>query len=651
MQRGRLFIEWLLIGLCASLAMLLAGRSPVIERADRLVYDMAAPLYAAPADDRLLVVQIDDDALAALGRWPWPRTLHADALHRLKAAAPAAILYDILFIEPSPQDGALADAVGGSPPVYLPMLFEVPGPDGAPWLIRRPAEPIAGAAAGIGTANLSLDSDGRARSIMLATPDGGQVLPHMAELAYRRLTGHPSPAFARTQADAEAVHVPFLSPGSFRTVSLLQVLRDEVPADFLHNKVLLVGGAAEGLGDIHTVSTAWTGRMPGIEVQANLLSSLLADRFVTPLPPVALFLLSILPLWGLLVAFWRLSPAMGLLLSIGAMLAIVAGSVAALALGGWWFPPVAALFGIILVYPLWGWRRLSAVTRFMENEVKALLAQTGISDPGPGQRWRSDRVASDAGRLHQVIAIMQRNAREREEMLQFLSHDMRSPQAAILALLEGKGDPAADPPLRDRIARLAEQTLRLADDFVQLARLQSRPARRDPVDMADAMAQAADMIWPRAKNRDVRLIREDSEAPGGTRDGWPGLWVMGDAEALVRALCNLLGNAVEASPAGGMVRHGVRQDGGRIVAHVADQGPGLSPERRADPFARFGYSASGGKGGSGLGLAYVATVAERHGGSAAYEDAEGGGAHFSLSLPAAPPDEDGMGGEDSLNRG
>ncbi|MGE4429328.1 MAG: CHASE2 domain-containing protein [Sphingobium sp.] len=313
MRRGRLFVEWLLIGLGASLVVLLSVGSSLVERADRLLYDMVAPFHAAPADDRLLIVAIDDDTLAATGRWPLSRDIHAQALSRMKAARPAAILYDILFIEPSAQDRRLADAMAGQPPVYLPMLFDIPGLDGAPWLIHRPISPIAEAAGGIGTANLSLDRDGRARSIAIATAEDGAdgadsanaapILPHLAELSYRRLVGHSSPAFERTRATGEALHIPFLPPGSFRTISLLPVLRGEVPADFLRGKILLVGATAEGLGDIHPVSTAHAGRLPGVEVQANLLSSLLADRFVTLLPGWLIALLSLLPLLGVAADF------------------------------------------------------------------------------------------------------------------------------------------------------------------------------------------------------------------------------------------------------------------------------------------------------------------------------------------------------------
>ncbi|MGE4411242.1 MAG: CHASE2 domain-containing protein [Sphingobium sp.] len=641
MWRWRLFVEWLLIGLGASIVVALCLRVSVVERADRLLYDLIAPLHAAPPDDHIIIAAIDNDTLATVGRWPWPRQAHADIIANIGAAHPAAIIYDILFIEPTADDPAVARAMAGTTPVYLPMLFDMPGPDGAPWQIHRPVEPIAGAAAGIGTANLMLDNDGRARSVSIATPDEGTVLPHLTELVYRRLTGHESPAFARTRDNGATLFIPFHAPGSFRTIPLLNIMRGELPASFLRGRIIIVGATSDGLGDLHPVSTARAGRMSGAEVQANLLSSLLADRFITPLPSGWVMLLSFLPFWALLIAFWRLTPTQGLILSAVVTLATLAGSLSMLALGGIWFPPVAALLGIAIVYPLWGWRRLAAVTQFMRGEVDTLLAQTGMGSPATEQAWSDDRVASDAGRLHQVIALMRRSAREREEMLQFLSHDMRSPQAAIIALLDSKAGAPEDREMHKRIHRYAERTLRLADDFVQLARLQSRKAPHEPVETGDAMAQAIDMVWPQAQAKHVRIERkEDQPTNGNGPDDWPGLWILGDAEALVRACTNLLINAVKASPEGGTVECGAMRDEEDVIIWVADEGPGLPPEREEDPFGRFGYSGQpDGERGSGLGLAYVEAVARRHGGKADYRAGPKGGACFSLRLPLAPGED------------
>lgn len=643
MKTGRLFVEWLLIGMVASLAVLWAANVSLLER--RVVYDLVSPAYAPPPDDRILFVTIDDETLAALGRWPWTRDRHAQALDALNRAHPRAILYDVLFLEPSPQDAALAASMRRGAPVFLPMLFDVPGPDGAPWLIRRPTPRIAAAAAGLGTANLLIDGDGRARSVAVATPDGTTILPHMAELAYRAETGHPSPAFERTRADGAPLYLAFRASGAFRTVSLLSVIRGEVPDAFVRDKIVIVGAAAEGLGDVHPIPSGVGSRMPGAEIQANLLSSLLADRFVRFVPRWVEIALSLALVWGLLAAFWRLPPSRSLLIAMGATALTVGATSAALAFAGLWFPPLPALLGIAIVYPLWGWRRLAAVAQFMEQEIDRLLAQMRRDSPPAPRRTGGDRVAEDASRLHQVIDYMQRSAVEREQTLQFLSHDMRAPQAAIIALLDRDRTPAAPaaadagagPSLHDRIRRYAESTLRLADDFVQLARLERQNSLHEPVDVNDALAQAADMVWARAQARKVRIDRR----PETDFD----LWAEGDPAALVRAFTNLLSNAVAVAPPGSAVRCGVERDGTGARAWVEDDGPGLPPERRADPFARFGYSGGkDGESGSGLGLAYVAAVARAYGGKALYEDAPGGGARFLLWLPLCdddmPADED-----------
>lgn len=632
MQRGRLLIEWLLIGIGASLIVILAVRTSFLDRADRLVYDLAAPLYAPATDDRILIAAIDNEAIAALGRWPWPRKAHADAIAAIDRHQPAAIIYDVLFLEPSPDDPALAQSMEASDKTFLPLLFETPGPNGAPYYVREPAHRLAQAAKGLGTVNLILDSDGQARRIAIATRAEPAALPHIAELAYRQMQKRPSPAFLRTNASDDPLWIAFRAPGSFRTVSLISLIRGEVPDALIRNKLVIVGATAEGLGDLHPVSASGGALMAGAEVQANLLSSLLADRFISPLPMKWLYLMALAPVWLLLIAFLRLAPSRGLMLSLATTALLISLSVLLLATGGIWAPPMAALLGIAIVYPLWGWRRLAAVTQFMEREVHTLLAETGIGEPEQDGGWRDDRVGSDASRLHMVIAVMRRNAEEREEMLQFLSHDMRSPQAAIIALIDGAPD-RADPKLLARVRGNAERTLQLADDFVQLTRMESRRSDMHPVDLADAMAQARDIIWPKAQARKQQIIHE----PSGNE-----LWVYGDDAALVRAFSNLLNNAVEAAPEGGTILCGVTREDGHAIAYVEDNGPGLPPERREDPFARFGYSTrhrQDGTAGAGLGLAFVRAVALQHGGDAQYHDGKMGGARFSLRLPIAPDEE------------
>lgn len=628
MQLRRLLIEWFLIGIAASLILIIAEQTQMLERPDHLVYDLVSPLRAPPANKDIVIVAIDNQTLTGLGRWPWQRSMHTPAIINLKAAHPESIIYNILFIEPSSDDVALAAAIGGQPPLFLPTLFEEPGPDGAAKDVLRPDPRLANAAAGLGTADLDIDSDGRTRSVRLVTHGDGMWMPHLTELAYRVMRGKESPAFqnARTKG-GEPVYLAFQPAGSFRTITFLSLVRGQIPSDALKGKTVIVGATATGLGDLYPVPGS-SRQMSGAEIQANVLSSLLANRFITPLSPGWSMILSLLPLWLLLGAFWRLSPSQALAATLGIMAAFLAASGLLLATAGIWFSPVAGLIGITIIYPLWGWRRLTVVSRFIEREIDHLLRQNNLKDAGPVKRGGGDRIAEGTRRLHQVITLIRRNALEREQMLQFLSHDMRAPQAAIIALLDSSGSDQAPTPdgTSLRIRRYAETTLSLADDFVQLARLESRRDTHEPVDVTDAMSQAIDIVWPAANRGSVTIQRQWSSDED--------LWVMGDAAALVRAFTNLLSNAVHASGPSGSIWCEVARDSQYSIASISDEGPGLPPERRERPFARFGYSAtSRAAGGSGLGLAFVEAVAHHHGGRAFYQDREGGGARFIIHLP------------------
>lgn len=628
MRLRRLGFEWLLIGLAASLVLFLAGRADMFDRAEHLIYDFAAPMHAAPPSDDIVIVGIDNDSLTEIGRWPWPRERHAEAIERLKASGAKVILYDVLFIEPTRSDTSVAQAMAGRPPVYLPILFDIPGPNGAPYKILRPNPEIAAASAGLGIVNLEMDNDGRARRIELKAMDKGRWIPHLTELAYREMRGAPSPAFLRAQGEEwPVVSIAFNPAGRFHTIGFAELLRGKVPPEVLRGKTVIVGATATGLGDLYPVPGS-AALMSGAEVQANMLNSLLADRFIVPIGRNWVAALSMLPLWLLMLAFWRISPTQALLLTIGMMLALFIGSVVLLATTGYWVPPVAAILGLTITYPLWSWRRLTAVTHFIDSEIDALLAQSALSSSQIDGRG-GDRIAEGTYRLHQILALMQKNAVERQEMLQFLSHDMRSPQASIIALLEGEtGRELAEREreVHARIRRYAETTLNLADNFVQLARLESQPAEREPVDIADAMAQAIDMVWQQARMASVSIDRHAAQHAD--------LWVLGDVAALVRAFTNLLSNAVNASPANSTIRCAVMQEGAFVLASVSDEGPGLPPARKADPFARFGYTrlATGARG-SGLGLAYVAAVARQCDGDVSYAEGANGGAHFTMRLP------------------
>ena len=223
--------------------------------------------------------------------------------------------------------------------------------------------------------------------------------------------------------------------------------------------------------------------------------------------------------------------------------------------------------------------------------------------------------------------------RQRDVALRFISHDMRSPQSSILALLalqRLQPEQAMAPETLGRIERHARRTLDLAEEFVQLARAESSAYHLQTVNLTDLLDEAIDEVWPQAQARQVRF--------DVTRTPEPAL-CEADRGLLTRAISNLLGNAVKYGGEQSLVRCGVqRTDGGWRVS-VTDEGPGMTPEQRQSlfqPFTRLAPDERATRG-VGLGLVFVHTVVERHGGHVAVDSQPGHGAHLPFHAGREPP--------------
>ncbi len=738
MNRARLVAEWWLI-VAFTLALVIGlTLGKATDSLDNVAYDALIGVRAPAPSDRIILVAIDNPSLSALGKWPWSRATHARLLERIAKARPAAVAYDVLFTEASVpgDDAALGQALRLAAPASLPALTEVPGRNGSAIDIAPPIPPIRAGARHVGHVLLATDRDGTVRRVALTLPAGGTDWPHLMETVYRELNGRPSPAWdrARSGQDREMA-IPFQpGTGRFRTVSASSVLANEVPDLFLAGKIVLVGATAGGLGDQYRVAMPGGGVMSGVEIQANILNGLLADRTIRPVrQPMAIAISSVVILI-LLIGFWWLTPARGLALAIGLILLTLLVPPLLLVLTGLWFPPVATLMGLVLAYPLWGWRRLHAVDRAIGDELAlfrperimpdhapsgptALLDRIGghvaalrlsiaqmrdlkqllddtlesIADPlvvtapdgrvqitnGPATAlFGQDAIGADFDALLQRVAattqttaqgqyvetadqrafsvrrsplsdsagrqrgwivllvdisLVRQAEREKDAALEFLSHDMRSPQAAIISLLDRQPGEALPPGTVERIRSSARRTLSLAENFVQLARLQVAAFQPEPVDLLDMMTEAVDALWTQASKRQIRIVAAHEDEP---------CLVMGEAHALSRSFINLLDNAVKHSPDGGEIhcRISPAPDGLAWLCTIEDEGAGVPEDLRGRLFERFSMGGGWGSGtlSSGLGLAFVRTTAQRHGGTVRYEPRLPRGARFILSLPADP---------------
>jgi len=222
------------------------------------------------------------------------------------------------------------------------------------------------------------------------------------------------------------------------------------------------------------------------------------------------------------------------------------------------------------------------------------------------------------------------------------SHELRTPLAALSGFIETLQGPARDDvKARERfLAIMQEQARRMArliDDLLSLSRIELN-AHRPPdalVDVAPIVRQVADGLETLARDRGVTVQVDAAKM----------LTVPGDRDELVRVFENLVENALKYGAAGKRVditvTKGVSAEGEpEAQVAVRDYGPGIAPEhlpRLTERFYRVDVRESRAQGGTGLGLALVKHILNRHRGRLSIESTPGAGATFTVHLPSADP--------------
>jgi two-component system, OmpR family, phosphate regulon sensor histidine kinase PhoR len=226
------------------------------------------------------------------------------------------------------------------------------------------------------------------------------------------------------------------------------------------------------------------------------------------------------------------------------------------------------------------------------------------------------------------------------------SHELRTPLAALSGFIETlQGSARDDPKARDRfLAIMQEQARRMArliDDLLSLSRIELNAYRRPdtPIDLVPIVRQVVDGLETLARDRGVAVHVEAEDMPP----------VLGDRDELVRIFENLVENALKYGAAGKRVditlSRGQSAEGvAEVRVAVRDYGPGIAPEhlpRLTERFYRVDVRESRAQGGTGLGLALVKHILNRHRGRLSIESKLGAGATFTIYLPTvtSPPAE------------
>jgi two-component system phosphate regulon sensor histidine kinase PhoR len=240
------------------------------------------------------------------------------------------------------------------------------------------------------------------------------------------------------------------------------------------------------------------------------------------------------------------------------------------------------------------------------------------------------------------LTPLRRAEEMRADFVANASHELRTPLAALSGFIETLQGPAReDAKARERFLDImqeqARRMARLIDDLLSLSRIELNAHRQPdtPIDLAPIVGQVVDSLQTLARDRAVMV---NVEAAGALR-------VLGDRDELVRVFENLVENALKYGASGKRVDIRLAPAKGldgepEAQVSVRDYGPGIAPEhlpRLTERFYRVDVRESRALGGTGLGLALVKHILNRHRGRLSIESTLGAGATFIVHLPLAHP--------------
>jgi heavy metal sensor kinase len=245
-----------------------------------------------------------------------------------------------------------------------------------------------------------------------------------------------------------------------------------------------------------------------------------------------------------------------------------------------------------------------------------------------------ERVYQEAERVrtsfNQMLDRLEGAVLELRQFTADASHELRTPLSVLKlqaqsALSSGTLDARAAVLVRSQLEEIDALKL-MVEDLLTLSRLDSGPAQRSPVDLADVVVETVEQFRPMAESKGIDLeVMDLAAAP-----------VEGERSELRRVIQNLLDNALKYTDRGGRVEVALERNDGSVRLRVRDTGAGIPASETERIFERF-YRADPSRdrrtGGAGLGLAIVARIVDWHQGAVSVESEVGEGSSFVVQLP------------------
>ena len=411
-------------------------------------FNLRGPL---PATVPIVVVAVDDESLRETQlQWPWPREYMAQLIAKISEGGPTSITIDVFWYEPGPDlccnesliqiireapdvssaqqvinsvsgDAALAKAIAEAGNVILANDINRVNREG--FVLeeyRRPIKELDEAALDLGLANLVRDDDGfiRRMPIYLINPNDGQArFSWSARTAMVYLNAPLPTSVVPSRVKIGDINVPleqgfmqvnyYSGPGEvFPQKPAYQIVNGDIDPSFFKDKIVLIGATSVSLQDVYPVPFAGSERpMPGVEVHAHVIQTILDQNFLSRWPPLS-GVLAVLGMGALAFLLSRIRrPLIGLGLIVVAIVVYLVLWLAAFIQFGVEIYVVAPLISLILGYAVptvetatseaLEKRRVRGMfERFVSPEVVGQLVETGI-EGAKGQRTELTILFSD----------------------------------------------------------------------------------------------------------------------------------------------------------------------------------------------------------------------------------------------------------------
>lgn len=241
-----------------------------------------------------------------------------------------------------------------------------------------------------------------------------------------------------------------------------------------------------------------------------------------------------------------------------------------------------------------------------------------ITEPGP--------LAAVSGSFNRMAARLEEEDERRRRLLADLSHELRTPLTVIRGEVEAVLDGLHDPQSLSNVIDEVTLMERLLEDLrlLSLAEAGRLQLHKEPTDIEslvrDVVASFSSALGAQGMTSEVDVDTETGELDA-------------DPYRIRQVLSNLISNALDQMAEGGMLMVSARREPGGLVIEVADTGPGIPADRLEQVFERFVKSSD--STGTGLGLSIARDLVEAHGGTITAANRSGGGAVFTIRLPAS----------------